>query len=230
MATNNWGSKFSHVAMKQLASFLSTFNQVDQTIAVDGANVYNIQSTGTGDCTINGVYIPSLPVDAELLITDTEVTTAWAANTEYSVDDEVYFGAPDGEGVMYYKCLKAHTSDLNIPPAYDKTVWQDIPNLAGQALADDFRILIMVTAEADGTLGVWRASVDTAIGTVPVAVIPYFDPSVYCVVGFIDYANDAASAEVIFGDTGGGVDFGTDGTFTAQIGPVFPAAANLPKN
>ena len=230
MATNAWGSKFSYVAMKQLAAFLTTYNMADQALLDDGTNVYNIEITGTGACCINGVYIPSLTANTEELLTAQEVTTAWAANTVYAAGDEVYFGGAGASGVKYYKCLTAHTSDLNVPPAHDKTIWQDLPNLAGQEIADDIRILIMVTAESDGSLGVWRASADTAIGTVPTPDIPYFDPSVYMVVGWFDYANDAASAAVTFGDTGGGSDFDADGTPTQQIGPVFPSAANLPKN
>jgi len=230
MATNNWGSKFSHVHMKHLAAFMTTYNMATQTIAVDGTNVYNIQSTGTASCVINGVYIPALTADAELLITSDEITTAWAAGTAYSADTTVYTGTAASSSVKYWKCLVAHTSTENTKPTDGDSNWQALPNLAGQELADDYRILIMVTADADGTLGVWRASDDTAIGTAPTPDVPYFDPSVYCVVGWIDYANDAASAAVTFGDTDGGVDFGTDGTFYQQIGPVFPSVANLPKN
>ena len=143
-----WGNLFSHVPMRELAGYLTTYNMDTQTIAVDGTNVYNIQSTGTGQCVINSAYINSLTVDAELLITDGEVTTQWAGNTAYSADDEVVVGTPNGE---MFKCLVAHTS-VHTPKQGDG-FWQAIPNLAGYELADDFRLLIMVTAEADGTLG-----------------------------------------------------------------------------
>lgn len=221
---SNWGNLFNFVPMKEFAKYLSTYNMESQTIAVDGVNAYNIQSTGTGQAVLNGVYINSLAADAELLITDTEVTTQWAGNTVYAVDDEVVVGAPNGD---MFKCLIAHTSEL--PPGGDAN-WQRIPNLAGYELADDFRLLIMVTAEADGTLGVWVASDPSAIGTAPTPKIPAFDPSVYVVVGFIDYANDAASAAVTFGDVAGGVNFGTDGTFVQVVGPIFPDITNVPKN
>jgi hypothetical protein len=228
---NAWGSKFSYVAMKQLAAFLTTYNMADQALLDDGTNVYNIEITGTGACCINGVYIPSLTANTEELLTAQEVTTKWLPNTVYAADTEVYFGGAGAAGVKFYKCLLAHTSDENVPPANSKTMWQDLPNLAGQEVADDFRVLIMVTAESDGSLGIWRASVDVAKGTVPTPDIPYFDPTIYMVVGWIDFANDTAGTAVTFGDTGGGVDFDSaDGVFTQQIGPVFPSAANLPKN
>lgn len=221
---SNWGNLFSYISMKELAKYVTTYNMDTQTIAVDGTNVYNIQSTGTGQAVLDGDYINSLTVDAELLITDGEVTTQWAGNTAYTADDEVVVGTPNGE---MFKCLVTHTSA--IPPGQDEK-WQRIPNLAGYELADDFRLLIMVTAEADGTLGAWVASDASAIGTAPTPKIPAFDPSVYVVVAFIDYANDAASATVTFGDTDGAGDFGTDGTFVQVLGPIFPDITNLPKN
>lgn len=220
-----WGDLFSHIPMRELAGYLTTYNMGTQVVAVDGTNVYNIQTTGGAQAVLNGDYINALAADAELLITDTEVTAQWAGNTAYSVDDEVVVGAPNGE---MFKCLVAHTS-VHTPKQGDG-FWQALPNLAGYELADDFRLLIMVTVEADGTLGVWVASDAIAIGSAPVPKIPVFDPSVYCVVGFIDYANDAASATVTFGDTGGGSDFGTDGTVVQVLGPIFPDSSLMVKN
>jgi hypothetical protein len=234
MQTSNWGDRFSHVAMKDLARFLTTYNMVSQTVAVDGVNVYNVQTTGGGDCTINGVYIPALTADAELLINTEQPapTAAWATRTTYSVDDLVYTGVLQAETQKFWKCLQAHNSEDSLTPAgnLNPTLWQAMPDLDEMELLDDFRMKIMITAEADGTMGLWSASAHSAIGTEPTLKIPYFDPSVYVVIGIIDYANDAASATVTFGESGGGSDFGTDGTFIDVIGPVFPHPDNMPKN
>jgi hypothetical protein len=219
---SNWGDLFSFRPMKELAKYLSTYNMETQAIAVDGAHVYNIQSTGTKQCVINGIYIPALTADAELLITSDEITTMWAAGTEYSADDTVKYGND------MFVCLVDHKA-VNRPMQGDG-FWRALPNAAGYELADDYRIMLMVTAQADGTLGLWLASDPCAIGTAPTTKIPAFDPSVYCVVAFIDYANDAASAAVTFGDTDGGVAFGTDGTFYQVIGPVFPHPDNFINN
>ena len=218
---NNWGNLFSYKPTRELAKYLTTYNTESQVIAVDGTNIYNIQSTGTKQCTINGVFIPALTVDAELLITADEVTTLWVANTAYVADDEVKYGTG------MFVCLTAHKG---VSPPGNGPNWRRLPDAAGYELADDFRIMLMVTAKADGTLGLWLASDPSAIGTVPTLKIPAFDPEIYCCVGLIDYANDAASAAITFGDTDGGVDFGTDGTFYQVIGPVLPFPSNIDKN
>ena len=229
MNANNWGDKFSHRAMMDLARFLTTYNMVSQTCAAD-ANDWDLQTAGGGDCTINGVYIPALAADPALDINVDQVapSNAWAQNTVYAVDDEVYTGTLAGADQKFWKCLKAHTASFEAPGQDDK--WQAIPNLDGMQLADDFRLYIMLTVEADGTLGAWIASAHSAIGTVPTLKIPYFDPAIYCVVGLIDYANDAESGTVTFGLNAGAVLFSTDGTFHQVIGPVFPHPDNMPKN
>ena len=63
---SNWGNLFSYVSMKEFAKYLTTYNMETQTIAVDGTNIYNIQSTGTKQAVLDGVYINALAADAEL--------------------------------------------------------------------------------------------------------------------------------------------------------------------
>ena len=239
MQSSNWGDLFQYVGMKDLARFLTTFNMVSQQIAVDGVNVYSIQSTGLQDCTINGVYIPALPADAELIINTDQAapTDEWdllaaAGVTTCAVDDEVYTGTLQGVDQKFYKCLVAHDLRYGTEPAENPQLWQALPNLDEMELTDDFRLWIMVTAESDGTLGCWIASdAHVAIGTTPTLKIPYFDPSVYCVVAIIDYRNDAA-ATVTFGEAAGNGTFtDTDDAWIQQVvGPVFPHPDFLPKN
>ncbi len=54
---------FGGEGLRSVVSYLGTMNYESQAIAAD-ANVYDIQSTGTKSCMINGVYIPALTVDA----------------------------------------------------------------------------------------------------------------------------------------------------------------------
>ena len=242
MQNSNWGDKFSHVAMKDLARFLSTYNMADQTIAAD-TNVWDIQSNGTGACTINGIYIPSLPVDDVLDISLEQIapvvtTHSWelltaAGVTSHAVDDEVYTGTLTSIDQKFYKCLVAHDGVYGTEPANNPNLWQSLPNIDTLALLDDFRLWTMITAEADGTLGVWIASeAVSAIETAPTLKVPYFDPSIYCVVAFGDYRNDEGTTSVQFGDDGGGSIWtqGGDCWFNVVLGPVFPHPDNMPKN
>ena len=60
LENSNWANRFGNKGVGALAAFMSTYNMVSQAVAfaaVDPA------TTGGGDCTINGVYIPALPVE-----------------------------------------------------------------------------------------------------------------------------------------------------------------------
>jgi hypothetical protein len=238
MQPSNWGDKFSHIAMKDLARFLSTYNMVTQTLAVDGTNVYNIQSGGGGDCTINGVYIAALAADAELLhaTEGAAPSAAWAANTSYSADDTVYTGTLTNVNQMFWKCLKAHKSMHGLEPDGNRNqnLWQAIPNAYGISMVVDATINVMVTAESDGTLGIWTACIVQGAGNAqPALIVPYFDPAIYCVVAFIEIDNTTNAATNIYGAAGTGagyITYATDGTFLQVIGPVLPHPTNMPVN
>ena len=243
MLANNWGDKFGHRPMKDLARFLTTYNMASQTIAVD-ENVYDIQSTGTGACTINGIYIPSLTVDAAYPIATaqaapTVTTESWqllcdAGVTTFAVDDEVYTGTLTGVSQKFYKCLAAHKCIDGTQPAQNPQLWQAIPNAHTLALAINEVFMAMVTAESDGTLGVWIACSVLGTGEAqPALVVPYFDPAVYCVVAFMGINNTTNAAENSYGAVGTGAGYithATDATFYQVIGPVFPHPDNMPKN
>jgi hypothetical protein len=66
---NNWGDRFGQKGAAALAAFMSTYNMVDQALAF--SNGADPVTTGTGDCTINGIYIPSLPAEASADWSDT---------------------------------------------------------------------------------------------------------------------------------------------------------------
>lgn len=236
MQSSNWGDKFSHVAMKDLARFLSTYNMAGQTLAVDGSNVYNIQSAGGGDCTINGIYVPGLAADAELLqATEGAAPGAiWTQRTSYDIDDQVYMGTLATIDQKFYKCLKAHVAGAEGTPAENPQLWEAIPNAYGLSMVVDATCNVMVTAQADGTLGMWLASIVQGAGNViPALVVPFFDPAVYCVVGFMEVDHTTNAATGILGAVGTGVGYltwATDATFLEVIGPVFPHPDNMPRN
>ena len=62
----NWGERFNAAAMQQIASYLSTANHASQTLAIDGGTGPDMQSSGGGAATLNGVLIPALAADAAL--------------------------------------------------------------------------------------------------------------------------------------------------------------------
>lgn len=70
MTDNNWGSRFGNKGLSAFAGFMSTYNMVSQAVAFADENC---ATTGGGDCTINGVYIPALTAEAA---TDWSETTA----------------------------------------------------------------------------------------------------------------------------------------------------------
>lgn len=85
---------FGGQGLRSVMNYLGSCNHESQTIAVDGTNVYNIQSTGGGACMINGVFIPSLAADAELDVDESSIN-----GLELADDKEVYLAvlaAADG--------------------------------------------------------------------------------------------------------------------------------------
>ena len=252
MLANNWGDKFGHRPMRDLARFLTTYNMADQGIAVDGTNVYNIESTGTGACVINGVYVPSLTADTELLIiTDqaapTVTTESWPlladANSALAVDDEVYTGTLTGISQKFYKVLVAHNANRDQAPVDCPELFQAIPNADTLSLANGKTTYMMITAESSlgtlGKLGIWIASSALGTGnaapTLGIDAIPYFDPSYYVVVAFALVTNKTNSATGIIGAAtvgSGGINWTstTDAVYYVQLGPVFPSPSNMPKN
>jgi hypothetical protein len=239
MQDSNHGDKFSLLAAKEFARFMTTYNMVSQAVVEHGSVTWDLKTTGTGDCTINGVYIPSLTVNTAHDISvdqaaPTTTTEDWslvdqAAGTKsWAVDDECYTGVITTVNQKFYKCLIAHDLAPGTEPEHRKDLWQDIPNADGYSLANDFRCWTMITADSAGLLGVWIAStVATAIGVGATLVVPYFDPAVYCVIAFGEYANDAGSTAIVFGASG---DWSTDGGLIQVIGPVLPHPDNMPNN
>ena len=254
MLANNWGDKFGHRPMRDLARFLTTYNMADQGVQVHAGTVtdYTIKSTGTAGCVINGVYIPSLTADAQLVIyTDqaapTITTESWPlladANTALAVDDEVYTGTLTGISQKFYKVLVAHNANRDQAPVDCPELFQAIPNASGLAVADEATCYVMITAESSlgtlGQLGIWIANSAFGAGdaapTGGIDAIPYFDPSYYVVLAFALVVNKTNSADAVIGfatSGNGALDWtqDADAYYYIQTGPVFPSPSNMPKN
>ena len=240
MLANTWGDKFDDKAMKDFARFATTYNLVSQTLAVHGSNRYDMIIAGGGDFVMNGIYYLAMAANtASLFATNqtapTATTEAWdyltAAETSFAVDDICYTGAITTINQKFYKCVKAHEADYSLEPADNTDLWQAYANADEYILANDYCATMMVTAKSDGTLQQWIAcETATASGTAPTIKVPFFDPSLYVVVGFMWYDNDLGSNTVTFCQTDGSVAMQTDATFYQQLGPVFPHPDNLPKN
>ena len=121
----NWGKKFVTEAAQQLASYSATMNYESQAIAIN-SNAENIQSTGTKQCMINGVYIPVLAADAELDISaDTTTITGMTNAVGISIADgyDQYFlilAKADGTLSMWKAGDAALLGTATIKvPAYD---------------------------------------------------------------------------------------------------------------
>ena len=57
---NNWADKFGNKGVGAFAAFMTTYNMVSQAVA----HSTDFSTTGGGDCTINGVYIPALAANS----------------------------------------------------------------------------------------------------------------------------------------------------------------------
>lgn len=100
----NWGERFFRAETQQLGSFVSSQNMGSQTLAIHTGNAENIASTGTAQCMINNVYIPSLAADAELDISaDTTTMTGCTNASGISIAngyDQYFVILADADGTL----------------------------------------------------------------------------------------------------------------------------------
>lgn len=225
-----FGSKFSHAPMRDLASFMRTWNMATQAFAVD-ANANDVQDTGTGHVVINGVHIASLPVDAALDISEDLQLTIWLTATAYTAVDMRY--VENDAGIkQWYKCIASHTSSaLNKPGTSDatdatwKTYWTPSTQTAEQASGDYIPNLYSryyaCLARADGVLTMVKAG-DIALDADVTLEMPNFEPEMFVCIGtlLIDSA----------GFTLGTTSTAGVSTFAQVIGPAFPTGLAIDQN
>lgn len=96
-ADNLAGKQFSYKPARDLAAYIGSYSAASQTLAIDGANPENIQSSGGGLAIFNGVAIASLPADAELDISADPIGDAAGAIISDGYDQYfAVFAAADG--------------------------------------------------------------------------------------------------------------------------------------
>jgi len=85
-----WGKRFDKRAMKELAGYLSCNNNATQAIInYNDGDDNDIQSTGTASAMVNGVFIPALPADTVLVVTDQ--LTGDGPDMEVADDYDLYY-------------------------------------------------------------------------------------------------------------------------------------------
>ncbi|GAF72082.1 unnamed protein product [marine sediment metagenome] len=232
------GDDFSYAAMKQYAAYANTFTHASGTLAIDSTTT-QIKTAGGQVATMNGQILKAVIAASTGLNLATEhreqAKAAWADGSSYSLGSIAW-----NDGIRY-RCITAHTAEdditatttVNEPGHSDNwaAYWEKAPHAAvyagnassgaGGELTSKWERWYMVTAESDGSLGMWEAG-DEVLGTA-VLKVPQFDPKMYVVCGFIHIDNQLSSTFTI----GSGSLSSTTETYINQIGPVWPHPDNF---
>jgi len=222
--SNEFGSKFTHQAMQDFASYSRTMNMATQAIAKTNAN---ISTTGTAHAVINGVHIASLTAETGRTLANDKQFTIWVTATAYTAaaNDCRYVADSNGHK-QWYKCIADHTSAATTKPGQSdnvnaiwRTYWTESTNKCEPAvgtvsasgitryflaLADNLGVVTTVIAD-NGALATAAQSL----------VIPHFDPEVWCAIGLYTLTATGPS-------TWGTTDDNAQVTETQLIGPVYP--------
>ena len=228
-----YGSKFTHKPMQDIASFCRTMNMATQAVAQADEN---IADTGTGHAVINGVHIASLPVDLGLDISGDAQLTEWATGTAYTTNggarvDVRYVEDANGHK-QWYKCILAHTSSaLNKPGIKDEAAWRTYwtessnraENAYGMACKNLYTRHVLVLADAGGVMTTVQADNGLQLDAASLFIVPAFDPEVFVAIARIDI--DCADSWV-YGDDNKNAQC----TPVQLIGPVFPTGTGIDAN
>lgn len=236
MQINNWEKLFSYTPMRDIMGYLLSMNMEDQTIAVD-SNAYDIQSTGAKSMMINGE--PMLcAADAALDISAEPPYAAWAAGASYTTQGVLSEVTKEGR---HFVCILAHTASVagksddeirNEPliGAEWETYWRELKKWAVtgnlDSVADGTTKWYLVCAMIDGTLRIFKAY-DTVNAHSTVISIPAYDPTRYCPVALVAYANTTGDTNADVIGAAATCDFGTYGVFKKLTGPIIPALSKL---
>jgi hypothetical protein len=231
-----YGSRFSHAAARDFASFLRTINLGTQVFAEDGGVNTDVQtsSDGTYYACINGVNF-LMPKDDVLDISADLQLSIWLSGSSYTAEHMRYV-MHQGRKV-YYKCILAHTAAAANKPDEDdlranavwKTYWTRSTQTAEAASGDvvptlNSRYYLCLATKA-GELTMVKAG-DIALDADVKLVIPNFEPEMFVAIGTL-LINAAVGGHILGDDD---IDTGTVGTFGQLIGPVFPTGDGIDNN
>ena len=126
LTDNNWGDKFGNKGTAAFAAFMSTYNMVDQTFAL----ATDPSTSGGGDCTINGVYIPALTAEADADWSETTASTLVAGDargevipTAYSVWLAVFARSTGLLRIDMAGDMALDSNEVLKIPWFDPTIW-----------------------------------------------------------------------------------------------------------
>ena len=222
-------SKFTHLAMRDIADYSRTMNMATAVVAkVDK----DVQNTGDQHVVINGEHDESLAVCANLAIATDTVFTVWVTATAYTAAHDVQYVEDDNGNKQWYACIADHTSSAATKPGQGdhvnatwRTYWTESSNraiqAAGDVLLDGYnRYYLVLARKTTGIMTTVLASNKSLDADFELS-IPRFDPELYVAIGLI--LDDGETATDIWG---------TDAnhghcTITQLIGPVFPTTLGI---
>lgn len=228
--TVNNKKKFSYKAMQELVGYLGTFNCESQVVAID-SSTEDIKTTGTKAALLNGQpIIVAADTDFDLGTEhDEEDLTAWATSTAYTL------GKIRSHLGIRIRCIQAHTSSTATKPfasdsweQYWEVAPHDAESAVGASITKAYEQWFLVTAEDDGTLGVWQAGPEVKSTTGAECKIPQYDYKKYIPIGLLHVKN-ATGSPFVMGTTGLDTASVTD-TFVQLTGPVLPHPDNWDVN
>jgi hypothetical protein len=220
-----YGSKFTHKAMQDIANFARTMNMSTATLLKGSADL--TMTTGVQPVVINGDVDPSLAKTSTVAPDTDLVLTIWVTGSSYTAAASVNFVVDDNGNKQWYACIADHTaSAANKPGQPDhintswRTYWTESSNRAIQAGLDevgssDSRYYLILQRKTTGIVTSVIAGDVAADADVELS-IPQFDPELFVAIAIILLAS--ATAPNVWGttDDSGAV------TITQWIGPCFP--------
>ena len=219
-----YGSKFTHKPMQDLASFSRTMNMATQAIAKTNAN---LSDTGTAACVINGVHIAALTVESGRTLANDKQFTIWVTATAYTAAANDCRYVEDGNGnKQWYMCIADHTSAAGTKPGQPdsaeatwRTYWTESSNKAenavGQVGADGYTRYYLCLADKLGVMTTVIADNGLQLTAAQELVIPHFDPEVFVAIGLYTLTGTGDST---WGTTDDNAQVGE----TQWIGPCYP--------
>ena len=219
-----YGSKFTHKPMQDIASFARTMNMATAVVAKADQHV---QNTGGQHVVINGEHDESLAICANLTIATDTVLGIWVTATAYTAAASVQYVADANGNKQWYACIANHTSSsANKPGQKDsvdqtwRTYWTESSNraiqAAGDVVLDNYsRYYLVLARKTTGTMTTVLAG-NKALDAAVELSIPQFDPELFVAIAYM--LKDSTTALKTWGtsnDTGIVV-------VTQIIGPCFP--------
>jgi hypothetical protein len=227
-----YGSKFTHKPMQDIASYARTMNMATQAIAKANAN---IATTGGAHCVINGVHIASLTAETGRTLANDLQFTIWLTATAYTLAaHDCRFVIDDNGYKQWYICIADHTSAAGTKPGQPdsinatwRTYWTEttsrVEPAVGETMANNYTRHYLAIADDLGVVTTVIADNGYQLDANSKIVIPTFDPEIWAAIGLYTIVGTGAST---WGTTDDNAQVGE----TQIIGPVFPTGLGIDPN